>query len=76
MYSASPRQQLLEAIAKLSDPQLQIVLQFIQTLQPKPIPNLPDTPIDPLANFIGATTHGNLAQAIDETLDDYTVFID
>ena len=48
----------------------QIVLQFIQTLQAKPIPNLPDTPIDPLANFIGATTDGNLAQAIDGILYD------
>jgi hypothetical protein len=70
MYPVSPRQQILEAIAKLSDRQLQMVLQFIQTLQPKPISNRPDIPNDPLADFVGATVHGNLAQAIDESLYD------
>ncbi len=64
MYSTSEHQQLQEAIAKLSEQQIQIVLQFIQTLQPKQI----TTPFDPLANFVGVTSYGNLAQQIDETL--------
>ncbi|MDY6786042.1 MAG: hypothetical protein SW833_26425 [Cyanobacteriota bacterium] len=68
MYPVNPRQEISNAIAFLSDRQLQLVLQFIQTLQPKTLPNLPDTAIDPLANFIGATHNGNLARAIDETL--------
>lgn len=68
MNPVTPRQQLLEAIAPLSDRQVLLVLRFIQTLSAKPAPELPDTPFDPLANFIGATTQGNLASAIDETL--------
>jgi len=70
MQSASPHQQLLEAIAHLSDQQLAIVLRFIQTLQSNPIATSAHPPIDPLANFIGASTQGNLAHAIDETLYD------
>ncbi|MEX0271088.1 hypothetical protein AB3R30_18285 [Leptolyngbyaceae cyanobacterium UHCC 1019] len=70
MQSTSSRQQLLKAIAQLSDQQLPIVLRFIQTLQPNPIAAPAHPPTDPLANFIGANTHGNLAQAIDETLYD------
>jgi len=67
MPSVSSRQHLLEAIANLSDQQLSVVLKFIQTLQPIPIPiPIPaQPPIDPLANFIGASNHGNLAHAID-----------
>ena len=72
MQSISSRQQLLEAIANLSDRQLSVVLKFIQTLQPIPIPiPTPAQPlIDPLANLIGASNHGNLAHAIDEALYD------
>jgi len=70
MQSASSRQQLLEAIANLSDRQLSVVLKFIQTLQPIPIPTPAQTLIDPLANLIGASNHGNLAHAIDEALYD------
>ncbi|MBW4520823.1 MAG: hypothetical protein KME16_14115 [Scytolyngbya sp. HA4215-MV1] len=70
MQSASSRQQILEAIAQLSDQQLSVVLKFIQTLQPNPAPTPTQSPIDPLANFIGASHHGNLAHAIDETLYD------
>jgi hypothetical protein len=68
MNPVSPHQQILDAIAQLSDRQLQLVLQFIQSLQPKSIPNPPETNTDPLANFIGATNHGNLARDIDEAL--------
>lgn len=68
MYPVNPYQQIVDAIAQLSDRQLQLVWQFIQTLQPQPLPNPPDTTADPLADFIGATNHGNLAGDIDETL--------
>jgi len=70
MQSISSRQQLLEAIANLSDQQLSVVLKFIQTLQPIPIPTPAQPLIDPLANLIGASNHGNLAHAIDEALYD------
>ncbi|MGJ5672253.1 MAG: hypothetical protein ACR9NN_01275 [Nostochopsis sp.] len=66
MYSTSQHEQILEAITKLSEQQIQIVLQFIQTLQPKQISN--SLSFDPLANFVGATNQGNLAQEIDATL--------
>jgi hypothetical protein len=68
MHSTSPHQELLQAIAELSEEQIQIVLQFIQTLQPKQMSNPLSTPFDPLANFVGATNHGNLAILIDKTL--------
>ena len=70
MQSISSRQQLLEAIANLSDRQLSVVLKFIQTLQPIPIPTPAQPLIDPLANLVGASNHGNLAHAIDEALYD------
>ncbi|NJP12645.1 MAG: hypothetical protein HC866_26915 [Leptolyngbyaceae cyanobacterium RU_5_1] len=70
MQSASSRQQILEAIANLSDQQLSIVLKFIQTLQPNPSSTSAQFSIDPLASFIGANNHGNLAHAIDATLYD------
>ena len=70
MQSTNPHQQLLEAIAQLSDQQLPIVLRFIQTLQPNPSPASVHPSINPLANFIGASNHGNLAHEIDETLYD------
>jgi len=68
MQPANSRQQLLEAIAQLSDRQLSVVLRFIQTLQSKSTAAHAHSLIDPLANFIGATTDGNLAQAIDDAL--------
>jgi len=70
MQSISSRQQLLAAIANLSDQQLSVVLKFIQTLQPIPIPTPAQPLIDPLANLVGASNHGNLAHAIDEALYD------
>jgi len=68
MNPATPRQQLLEAIAQVGDRQILLILQFIQTFSAKPIPQLPGTPFDPLASFVGANTHGTLANAIDDTL--------
>jgi hypothetical protein len=68
MYSTNQNQQILEAISELSQQQIQIVLRFIQTLQPKKLSNPTSTPFDPLANFIGANNHGNLAQQIDQDL--------
>jgi hypothetical protein len=70
MQSTNPHQQILEAIAQLSDQQLSIVLKFVQTLQPNPVLTPAQPPIDPLANFIGASNHGNLAHAIDAALYD------
>ncbi|OCR00263.1 hypothetical protein BCD67_24985 [Oscillatoriales cyanobacterium USR001] len=68
MYSNNQNQQVLEAIGKLNEQQIDIVLQFIETLQPKRFANPTSTPFDPLVSFVGATNHGNLAQQIDETL--------
>jgi len=68
MYSTNENQQLLEAIAQLSEQQIQIVLQFVQRLQPQKTSNPTSTPFDPLTNFVGATHHGSLAQQIDEDL--------
>ena len=68
MYSTNQNQQILEAIGELSQQQIQIVLRFIQTLQPKKLSNPTAEPFDPLASFIGATNHGNLAQQIDQDL--------
>lgn len=68
MYSSNQNQEILEAIGQLSQQQIQIVLRFIQTLQPKKLPSSTAAPFDPLANFIGATNHGSLAQQIDQDL--------
>jgi hypothetical protein len=70
MYSTNQNQQILDAIGELSQQQIQIVLQFIQTLQPKKDSNPTSAPYDPLINFIGANNHGNLAQQIDQDLYD------
>lgn len=68
MYSTDQNQQILEAIGELSQQQIQIVLRFIQTLQPQKLSNPTSTPCDPLANFIRASNHGNLAHQIDQDL--------
>lgn len=70
MQSASSRQQVLEAIANLSDQQLSIVLKFIQTIQSTSTPTSAQPSSDPLTDFIGANNHGTLAHAIDEALYD------
>jgi len=43
MYSTSPQQQLLQAIGNLSDQQIQIVLQFISSLETE-VNNYPTKP--------------------------------
>jgi hypothetical protein len=68
MNPTSPHQQLLEAIATLSDRDATLTLQFIQALAPQPHPSESSSFPDPLADFIGANQHGNLASAIDDTL--------
>ena len=70
MYSTNQNQQILDAIGELSQQQIQIVLQFIQTLQQQKHFNSTSAPFDPLTNFIGASNHGNLAQQIDQDLYD------
>ena len=75
MYSNNQNQQVLEAIGKLNEQQINIVLQFIETLQPKRFANPTSTPFDPLANFVGATNHGTLAQQIDEALYEWVNFL-
>ena len=70
MQSASSREQILAAIASLSEQQLSMVLKFIQTLPPIANATPAQTSIDPLAGYIGANNPGNLAHAIDETLYD------
>jgi hypothetical protein len=64
----TPRQQLIEAIPHLSDRQVILVLQLVQSLYTQSNPALTDPLVDPLSEFIGANTHGRLASAIDETL--------
>lgn len=67
MNPSSAQQQLLEAIAPLSDREITLILQFIETLTHKPI-SLADVNPDPLANFVGGSHHGSLASAIDQSL--------
>ncbi|MEA5421085.1 hypothetical protein VB712_17810 [Spirulina sp. CCNP1310] len=66
MYSNNTQQKILDTIPLLSEQQLQVVLQFIQSLQPKTMNDSHHH--DPLENFIGANHYGNLATAIDEEL--------
>lgn len=65
-----PREQLIQAISNLSDRQVMLLLQWVETLQNIPVLPLSNPSIDPLAEFVGANTHGNLASAIDQTLYD------
>lgn len=66
MYSGNTQQKLIDTISTLSEQQLQIVLKFIQSIQPKTVTDTYQD--DPLTDFIGANYHGNLATAIDEEL--------
>jgi len=74
MDSNNSRQQLLEAISKLTNFQTAIVFKFIQILQwlpipkPKPTEDINNPVSDPLTQFVGAIHHGNLAKAIDQDL--------
>jgi hypothetical protein len=71
----SPRQQLSQAISDLSDRQIILLLQWVETLQNTPtlsqsggFASQSDRSSDPLSEFVGATNHGDLATAIDESL--------
>lgn len=65
----TPRQQLIEAISDLSDRQVILLLQWIETLQKTPpLPLNDPTTVDPLIEFVGSNTHGHLASSIDDTL--------
>ena len=64
MTTTEIRQEILQKINSLAEPQLDQILQFINQvdqLTPKSI-------IDPLADFIGKVEHGSLAQNIDREL--------
>lgn len=65
---ASPRQQLIQAISNLSDRQVILMLEWVESLKNEPVFPLNDSTVDPLAEFIGSNTHGDLASTIDETL--------
>lgn len=74
------KQALIEEIEKLPDPQLQVVWNFVQHLPSQLIneseqeqqsgeqTQFPFPPGDPLSEFIGAVSHGTLAQAPDNEL--------
>lgn len=63
-----PRQQLMQAISELSDRQVILLLQWVETLQKTPTPPQNACLSDPLSEFVGANDHGHLASAIDEAL--------
>ena len=67
MHSETPpRQQLIQAIADLSDRQVTLLLQWVEALQTPSVISSSDSSIDPLADFIGANTHGQLASTLCE----------
>jgi hypothetical protein len=71
MHSQTPpREQLIQAISNLSDRQVALLLQWVETLQKTPSLSQSDPSVDPLAEFVGANTHGNLASTIDKALYD------
>jgi hypothetical protein len=53
MYSTNPQQQLLKAIANLSDQQIPIVLQFISSLETEVnnYPNKPQTVLERMGGY-------------------------
>ncbi|KAI9130094.1 hypothetical protein [Acaryochloris sp. CCMEE 5410] len=66
----SVKQRLLTEIEQLPESQLTEVLRFVGTLQANPqhgISTMEPTP-DPLSSFIGAVSHGSLAQEVDADL--------
>jgi hypothetical protein len=67
------KQALLNAIEQLPEQQLIEVLQYVQHLahaQKSTLPSEPNPVVDPLAEFIGAVTHGSLAARLDDELFD------
>ena len=66
----SIRQRLLTEINQLPESQLSKVLQFVGALQSNRQRSAPKTDAsqDPLTSFIGAASHGSLAQDVDAEL--------
>jgi hypothetical protein len=65
------KQAIFEAIEQLPEQHLADVLQYVQQLartQKSPDSNSPNSSSDPLANFIGAVSHGSLAANLDSEL--------
>ena len=65
------KQALLNAIERLPEQQLIEVLQYVQHLshaQKSTLPNEPNRVVEPLAEFIGAVSHGSLAANLDDEL--------
>ncbi len=65
------KQAIVEAIEQLPEQDLADVLQYVQQLartQKSPTKNPPTSSSDPLANFIGAVSHGSLAVDLDDEL--------
>jgi hypothetical protein len=65
------KQALLKAIEQLPEQQLIEVLQYVQHLshtQESTLPTRPDRVVNPLAEFIGAVSHGSLAANLDNEL--------
>ena len=64
------KQALLKAIEQLSEQQLIEVLQYVQHLShvQKSMPTELNQVVDPLAEFIGAVSHGSLAANLDDEL--------
>ena len=65
------KQAIFEAIEQLSEQHLVDVLRYLQQLvrtDKSPAINLHSNSNDPLANFIGAVSHGSLATNLDDEL--------
>ncbi|MBR8833088.1 MAG: hypothetical protein DSM106950_03330 [Stigonema ocellatum SAG 48.90 = DSM 106950] len=62
------KQAIFEAIEQLPEQHLADVLRYVQELartQKSPATNQPTNSSDPLANFLGAVSHGFLAANLD-----------
>jgi hypothetical protein len=72
----SVKRELLKEIDKLPEHQLQSVLRFVHALSsgsdrshsPQELQEQASVQVDPLADFIGAVSHGSLAQKLDDEL--------
>ena len=65
------KQAIFEAIEQLPEQHLADVLRYVQQLaltQKSPFSYSPTDSSDPLANFIGAVSHGSLAANLDSEL--------
>ncbi|MDZ8258836.1 hypothetical protein [Nostoc sp. ChiQUE01b] len=63
------KQAIFDAIEQLPEQHLKDVLQYVQQLagtQKSPASNLANQSSDPLADFIGAVSHGSLATNLDD----------